>query len=184
MTTTPNSPGVSHPPFTWLGWNWLHLAALAGFLAIYFLVERDPSFAPVSALALLVCVLARLDDEKRRVAVVPLSLAALMLAGRVGVYAASTPTRWPGEVEQPGVGWLPLFFAACIFLTPELTNYTGRFMMSMSVLLLVSGLLPGEGFEFIFITCQYFLFLAVGVGLSIDFTRYLAAAGNAQGRTT
>ncbi|MGH9531774.1 MAG: hypothetical protein ACRD2Q_05230 [Terriglobales bacterium] len=105
MTTTPNSPGVSRPPFTWLGWNWQHLAALAGFLATYFLVERDASFAPLSVLALLVCVLARLDEEKRRVAAIPLSLAALMLAGRVGVYAASAPSRWRGEIEQPGTGW-------------------------------------------------------------------------------
>ncbi len=184
MTTTNNSPRVPQPPFTWLGWSWVHIAALAGFLGTYFLVERDSEFAPLSVLALLVCVLARLDDEKRRVAAVPLGLAALMLAGRVGIYAASTPTRWRGEIEQPGVGWLPLFFAACIFLTPELSNYTGRLMMSMSVLLLASGLLPGAGFEFIFITCQYFLFLAVVVGLSIDFSRYLVASNSPAGRTT
>jgi hypothetical protein len=82
------------------------------------------------------------------------------------------------------VGWLPLFFAACIFLAPELSNYTGRFMMGMSVLLLASGLLPGEGFEFIFITCQYFLFLAVIIGLSIDFSRYLVTPAVPQGRNT
>jgi hypothetical protein len=184
MVTPGNSPRISQPPFTLLGWNWLHLAALAGFLATYFAVERDPTFAPLSVLVLLVCVLARLSDEKRRVAAVPLGLAALMLAGRVGVYAASAPTRWRGEIDQPGIGWLPLFFAACIFLTPELSNYTGRLMMSMSVLLLTSGLLPGTGFEFIFITCQYFLFLAVVIGLSIDFSRYLATPATSPGRTT
>jgi hypothetical protein len=57
-------------------------------------------------------------------------------------------------------------------------------MMSMSVLLLTSGLLPGTGFEFIFITCQYFLFLAVVIGLSIDFSRYLATPATSPGRTT
>ncbi|MGH9602595.1 MAG: hypothetical protein ACRD24_09435 [Terriglobales bacterium] len=184
MTTTPDSTGVSRPPFTWLGWNGLHLAALVGFLTAYFLVERDASFAPLSVLALLVCVLARLDEEKRRLAAIPLSLAALMLAGRVGFYASSTATRWRGELEQPGTGWLPLFFAACIFLAPELTNYTGRLMMSMSVLLLASGLLPGEGFEFIFITCQYFLFLAMLAGFGLDFSRNLVAAHDAQRRAT
>ncbi len=184
MTSTNVSPAGSRSPFDWLGWSWLHLAALAGFLAIYFLVERDPSFAPLSALALLVCVLARLDEEKRRISAIPLGLAALMLAGRVGTYALSAPTRWHGEIEQPAVGWLPLFFAACIFLAPELTNYTGRLMMSLSVLLLVSGLLPGDGFEFIFITCQYFLFLAVVAGLGLDFSRNLVEAHDARNRNT
>jgi len=164
----------------------LHLAALAGFLAIYFLVERDPSLSPLSVLTLLVCVLARLDDAKRRAAAIPISLAALMLAGRVGLHGVSKAARWwsdSNDVAEPGVGWLPLFFAACIFLAPELKNYTGRIMMTMSVLLLVSGLLPGDGFEVIFITCQYFLFLAMVVGLGIDFTRYLAAAGDSMGKT-
>lgn len=186
MNTTPNSSaGGSHPPFDWLGWGWLHLVALAGFLAIYFLVERDPSFAPASVLALLVCVLARLDDAKRRAAAIPISLAAFMLAGRLGIHAAAASAGGHRpELAEPGGAWLPLFFAACIFLTPELKNYTGRLMMSMSVLLLVSGLLPGQGFEFIFITCQYFLFLAIVVGLGIDFTRYFAAAGDSMGKTT
>jgi uncharacterized membrane protein YqjE len=187
MNTTPNSPGGSPPPFTWLGWNWLQLAALAGFLGLYFLVERDPSFAPISVLALLVCVLARLDDEKRRVAAIPITLAALMLAGRVGIHGVSTATRWwvhSNDVAQPGVGWLPLFLAACIFLAPELRNYTGRLIMSMSVLVLAAGLLPGDGFEAIFIACQYFLFLALVIGLGLDFTRNHVAASRPLERTS
>ena len=189
MNTTSNPPAGhargSPAPFGWLGWDGLQLAAVPGFLAIYFLVEHDRSLAPLSVLTLLVCVLARLNDEKRRMAAIPVSLAALMLAGRVGAYAAANSAGSPRpELEQPGVGWLPLFFSACIFLTPELKNYTGRLMMSMAVLLLVSGLLPGEGFEVIFITCQYFLFLAIVTGLSIDFTRYLVANGNSVEKAT
>jgi hypothetical protein len=183
MNTTPNSPGGSRPPFGWLGWDWLQLAALAGFLGLYFLVERDPSFAPASVLALLACVLARLDDEKRRIAAIPISLAALMLAGRVGVQVTPGASRWPprsSDLVEPGLGWLPLFFAACIFLAPELKNYTGRLMMSMAVLLLVSGLLPGDGFKAIFLTCQYFLFLALVIGLGLDFTRNHVAASRPQ----
>ncbi|MCI0354155.1 MAG: hypothetical protein L0099_03815 [Acidobacteria bacterium] len=190
MTTTPNSPGGnagSRPPFPWLGWGWLHLAALAGFLALYFLVERDPSFAPISVLALLACVLARLDEEKRRVAAVPITLAALMLAGRVGVHGAYTATRWraqSSDLPEPGVGWLPLFFAACIFLAPELRNYTGRLMMSLSVLVLAAGLLPGDTYKAVFITCQYFLFLAIVAGLGLDFTSKRVASSAPLERTS
>ncbi len=191
MSTTSNTSaghGRGSPaPFGWLGWDWVQLVAVPGFLAIYFLVERDRSLAPLSVLTLLVCVLARFDDDKRRLAAIPISLAALMLAGRVGALGVSKAARWwnhSNQVAEPGVGWLPLFFAACIFLAPDLRNYTGRLMMSMAVLLLASGLLPGDGFEAIFITCQYFLFLAIVVGLGIDFTRYLAAAGDSMGKTT
>ncbi len=166
------SPAGGGPPFHLLGLDRLQLAALPGFLALYFLVEREPAMAPLSVLALLACVLYRLDDEKRRVAAVPVLLASLMLAGRVSIHAAPLARQqWrSSDLTEPALGWLPLFLAACIFLAPEVRNYTGKIMKSMSVLLLVSGLLPGDAFLAIFITCQYFLFLALVIGLSLDFT--------------
>ncbi len=191
MSTTSNTPAGhargSPAPFGWLGWDWVQVVAVPGFLAVYFLVERDRSLAPLSVLTLLACVLARLDEEKRRLAAIPISLAALMLAGRVGALGVSKAARWwshSNQAAEPGVGWLPLFFAACIFLAPELKNYTGRLMMSMAVLLLASGLLPGDGFKVIFITCQYFLFMAIVLGLCLDFSRNIFAANEAQGKTT
>jgi hypothetical protein len=99
----------------------------------------------------------------------------------VATYAVSVPSRW-GGTERPGVGWLPLFFAACIFLAPDLKNYTGKLVMSMGVLLLISGLLPGESFEFIFVTCQYFLFLAMLAGLGLDLSRNWMTAQDVQRR--
>jgi hypothetical protein len=67
--------------------------------------------------------------------------------------------------------WLPLFFAVCLFYMPRFETCTGKILMVGSVLLLVSGLLPGGGFEVIFITTQYFLFIAIVVGLAVDFAR-------------
>ncbi len=179
MSTTTDSPGRFRPPFGWLGWDWLQVAALTAFLATYFLVERDPSLAPISVLILLACVLARLEVEKRRVAAIPLTLAALMLAGRVGIHVTPVAARWQPQAKglaEAGEGWLPLFFAACIFLAPEVRNYTGKLMMSLSVLVLASGLLPGDTYQALFITCQYFLFLAIVAGLSLDFTSKRSAS--------
>ena len=174
------SPSGGGPPFSLLGLDRLQLAALPGFLALYFLVEREPTMAPLAVLALLACVLYRLDDEKRRVAAVPVILASLMLVGRVSVHVTPLARQnWRAtDLTEPALGWLPLFFAACIFLAPDVRNYTGKLMMSISVLLLVSGLLPGDAFKAIFITCQYFLFLALVLGLSLDFTIRIGAASS------
>ena len=67
--------------------------------------------------------------------------------------------------------WLPLFFAVSLFYMPRYETITGKILLIISLLLLVSGLLPGNGFEVIFVTIQYFLFIAIVIGLGIDFTR-------------
>jgi hypothetical protein len=66
-------------------------------------------------------------------------------------------------------GWLLLFLAACLFYAPKFPTYTEKILTAISILLLGSGLLPGNGFIVFFATTQYFLFIAVAVGLGMDF---------------
>ncbi len=54
---------------------------------------------------------------------------------------------------------------------PRQPSYSGNFLVAGSVLLLASGLLPGNGFVAIFNACQYFVFIALIIVLAVDFVQ-------------
>lgn len=152
----------------------------AGFLfaSIYMLVESNPAFTWAGVLLLLLCTLLRLDARQRKIAAAPVAFASVLLACQVADTcshiaqardAASMYQRAPVTMPNLVAPWLPLFFAVCLFYMPRFATVTGKILMISSLLLLVSGLLPGGGFEVIFITTQYFLFIAIVVGLAVDF---------------
>jgi len=153
------------------GFNWLHLAALPLFAALYWLVQRNPAFSAISIFVLLACLMLRLDPARRRLALAPLTFAAILLAGRLGQFVAKAAPL-VGRAGVPvdiGLTWLPLFFAVTILYMPQRPSYSGNLLTAGSVLLLASGLLPGEGFAAIFNATQYFLFIALVIVLAVDF---------------
>jgi hypothetical protein len=125
----------------------------------------------LGVLALLACTLYRLDPYRRRIAIAPISIAALMLASHLA--SPGLPVAFPtvSRSPQPVAAWLPLFLAVCIFYMPEAANFTNNFFMALSGLILVSGLLPGDGPQAIFATAQVFLFMGLVVCLAVDFSR-------------
>ena len=150
------------------------------FASVYALVESNPAFTWLGVLLLLLCTLLRLDARQRKIAAAPVAFASILLACQIGETcarlaaardAASIYQRAPVTMPNLVAPWLPLFFAVCLFYMPRFETCTGKILMVTSVLLLVSGLLPGSGFEVIFITTQYFLFIAIVVGLAVDFAR-------------
>jgi len=66
---------------------------------------------------------------------------------------------------------MPLLLAGCLFYMPRFPTYTEKILLLLSLVLLLSGLLPGDGFGIIFWTTQYFLFIAIAIGLGIDLTQ-------------
>jgi hypothetical protein len=54
-----------------------------------------------------------------------------------------------------------------------------KIVLVASAVLLVTGLLPGDGYLYIFATVQMLLFLGIAVGLLVDF---LPQGGNAHAR--
>src|SRR5262249_47453759 len=61
----------------------VRIVAAAIFALLYVLSDRDPGCSALSVIALLLCTLLRLDDYRRRVAQIPLTLAALMLVHQI-----------------------------------------------------------------------------------------------------
>jgi hypothetical protein len=129
-------------------------------------------------IALLIgCVLLRMGARERQFAAVPVALAGIRLALQLTssfplwAVAQSAPFsgRNPVKPQEFGVGWLPLFFSVCLFFMPKRISLTSKIILAGSVILLVAGLLPGDGYLFVFAMVQYFLFLAIAIGLLIDF---------------
>jgi len=149
----------------------VRVVAAAIFALLYILSDRDPGCSALSVIALLLCTLLRLDDYKRKVAQVPLTLAALMLVRQITARVVDfrVAVGVIGTNHTIDNSWIPLFFAVCLFYMPNGHNFTRKVLLSISVLLLASGLLPMGGFVAIFTTVQYMLFLAIVAGLGMDF---------------
>lgn len=140
--------------------------------AAYVLVRLRPEFSGITVLVLLGAVMYRMDPRRRRIAAAPVTLAAAMLARQIAesgidyrAYGFSSLAAMP----HSGTAWMPLFLAACLVYSPKFPTNTGTILMAISLLLLGSGLVPGGAYVPIFATIQYFLFIAVAVGLGVDF---------------
>ena len=154
-------------------WNvpGLHWFALPLFLIAYFAVA---DCTPLALIALLACTLYRLDDYKRRIAAVPVSFAAIMLAARM--CGAAFPIVGPTTGPAPTATWVPLFLAACILYMPKQPSITNNFFLALAGVILVSGLLPGDAYVGVFATAQVFMFMGLVTCLAIDFARNPQAA--------
>ncbi len=166
------------------GW----LAGLA-FIAIYVVSQRYVELMPVTIGVLIACVLLRLGARERQFAVVPVTLAgirlALQMTGSFSMWAtgqtASSQLANAPKLQALGVTWLPLFFSACLFYMPKRISVTAKIILACSLILLVSGLLPGEGYLYLFGVVQCTLFLAIAIELIMDFVPQQgnSAAGSA-----
>jgi len=142
----------------------------------YIVANARPIFTQVTILILPVVVLYRLDPRRRRIAAAPMFFATLMLASKIGggdagylqnEYGIPASTANLNELRI----WMPLLLAGCLFYMPKFPTCTEKILLFLSMVLLLSGLLPGAGFGIIFVTTQYFLFLAIAVGLGVDLTQ-------------
>lgn len=144
------------------------------FALLYVLVQREPAASSLCIVVLLICTLSRLDDYKRRVAQIPLTISALMLASQIAPVRIAT--SWMSDPFQKfQIASLPLFFAVCLFYMPNGQSYTRKLLLSVSVMLLASGLLPSAGAAALFIAVQYLLFVAIVFGLGLDFANHSQA---------
>jgi len=149
------------------------VAVLLG--AAFLMAKTHPMLCQITVLILPLVVMYRLDSRRRRIAAAPVIFAAMMLASKIGGGEMGYVSSAYGATASANVNelriWLPLLLAGCLFYMPKFPTYTERILLVLSLVLLLSGLLPGDGFGVIFVTAQYFLFLAFAIGLGIDLTQ-------------
>jgi hypothetical protein len=165
--------GGTNTPFGNFDWNEARWLVMVLFGAIYWLTERDPLLRPITILVLLACLLFRLEGRAREIAGVPLTLAAIKLAYQMTPNATMLPGTQVLLSEQfkaamTGLPWVPMFLAICTFYLPQKATVTGTIVRAFAFALLISGLIPGDGYIVVLAMIQYTLFLGVLIGLVAD----------------
>jgi hypothetical protein len=153
------------------------MIAVPVFLSLYFFSQEHLELTPITIGVLLACLLFRMKKSHSQIMGVPLTLAALRLATQIAnsfplLGSLNTAAAIKASSDQAlriGLPWLPMFFAACLFYMPSGDSHTSKIVVSSSVLLLTSGLLPGDGFSTIFLFVFGLLFLALLIAFAMDF---------------
>ena len=156
--------------------DWAQLDSLTGkavgavvLAAAYFGIQHNPALGAVTVLLLLGALLYRLDGVRRRIVLAPLVLSMFRLANQINTGLFTANFRSFVRQAIPTIPmWLPLFLAACLFFGPSFRTVTETVIMAFSFLLLLSGLLPGEGYRVVFEMMEYLIFIATGIAMIVD----------------
>jgi len=153
------------------------------FTVIFAIAWNRPEFGSLTVIVLAGCLLQRLESWQRRIAAAPLILAAIRLCLLLPAYAADwtprlnpfngTPNHTPGG--DFGMPWLPAFLSVCLFYLPRKDSVTLKIVVVEALAVILSSLLPGEGFISILAIFHYTLFFAVTIGLILDLKPSLRA---------
>jgi hypothetical protein len=168
----PGGPGSNNPFGNW-GQSEARWLLIAVFAAIYWAAEQDALLRPMAILVLLGCLLFRMERRTRELAGVPIALAAIKLVYQMSPHAVVLPGTLSLLSDQTkasitGLPWVPMFLAMCTFYLPQKATVTGTIMRFGAIALLISGLIPGDGYVVVLAMIQYTLFIAVLVGLTAD----------------
>lgn len=139
------------------------------FTVIFGIAWRQPDFSPLTIIVVVGCLLYRLESWQRKIATAPLLLAAIHFYLVLPGYAA----QWNGKPSYVpggdfGFSWIPAFLSVCLFFLPRKDSVTLKIVVAESFAVVLSSLLPGEGFLAILATIHYMLFFVVTVGLFLD----------------
>jgi len=144
------------------------------FVMIFLLSSRPEVATPLVLLVLLACLFYRMTARQRAIAAAPLTFSAVRLAaefaGPLGIWRYATPMA-PGALGrafEASPAWVPLFLAVHLFFSPTRLSKSHRVVFWYSVTLLLSGLLPGNGYTYICAILFYTLFFAMVITLTID----------------
>lgn len=146
------------------------------FAVIFGIAWRNPDFGPLTIMVVVGSLLYRLDSSQRKLATAPLVLAAIRFYLMLPTYATARSAQlnvFNGNASHTpdsdfGIPWLPAFLSVCLFFLPRKNSVTLKIVVVESVAVILSSLLPGEGFLAILALFHYTLFFAVTIGLLLD----------------
>lgn len=145
------------------------------FALIFGIAWQRPEFSTLTIVVVVGCLLYRLEPWQRKLATVPLLLAGIRFYLLLPAYSAEViglnpvrgrPSSIPGR--ELGIPWILVFLSVCLFFMPRKESATLKIVVVESIAVVLSSLLPGEGFLTILAIFNYTLFFAVAVGLFVD----------------
>jgi len=150
------------------------------FATIFGIAWTRPQLAPVTVVVLAGCLLYRLGPAERRLAAAPVVLATarfgLMLIACMGddigmavkLHALPLAAYGHKSAADFGIPWIPAFLSVCLFYLPRKNSVTLKIVAVEALAVILSSLLPGEGFAAVLAVSQFTLFFVIGVGLLFD----------------
>jgi hypothetical protein len=146
-------------------------AAAILFAVIYFLGRNSYFMSPLLIVILLACVLYRMNARERAIAGIPATIAAIRLGmGLADDFTLNRVSNHPNllPMQAPGVTWVPLFLAACLFYSPWKLSRTSRAVFWQSLVYLMAGLLPTGGSFVVSTVITFGLFFVITLTLILD----------------
>jgi hypothetical protein len=145
------------------------------FFVIFLLSRNLLELSALFLVVLLGCLLYRMGTRERQIAAIPLTFSAIRLAFQMSEHLSlwrpgpTADTVAVSHAFNSGIHWLPLFFSAYLFYSPWKQSYTSRLIFWYSMMLLLSGLLPGdEAYLYLCSLLFYTLFVAIVITLILD----------------
>jgi len=143
------------------------------FTIIFGIAWYRPELAILTIIVVVFCLLYRLEPWQRKLATAPLLLAAIRFylvlpadfAAQIDPFTRRQ-SYTPGG--QFGVSWILAFLSVCLFFMPRKESVTLKIVVVEAIVVILSSLLPGEGFLTVLAVCNYTLFFTVSVGLFLD----------------
>src|SRR5262249_3908453 len=118
-------------------------------------------------------VLYRMDSRERKIAAIPLTFGAIRFALGLTVHFHWSTTLFGSAGTPPALLdsllWMPTLCSAYLFYSPWKSSHTSRVVFWDSMALLLSGLIPGEGYLYISALLFYTLFIAITIAMIMDF---------------
>jgi hypothetical protein len=145
------------------------------FFVIFAVSRNVLAVSAILLVVLLACLLYRMDKRERQIAAIPLAFSAIRLGFRISEHlslwqplSGNAEALAASHAFDSGINWLPLFSSAYLFYSPWKQSYTSRTVFWYSMILLLSGLLPGDGYLYTCWMLSYTLFVALVITLILD----------------
>jgi p-aminobenzoyl-glutamate transporter AbgT len=148
-------------------WEMLAFVLISPFVALgYDAMGRPEFFGAALAIALLCYgILRRLEGKARRLLLAPLGMSAV---GIVHQLADLKPTDRVYMENSSKLFFVPLFLFVSMLAAPTLANVSGNVFKYTSLVLLLTGILPGDAYLYFVAVLPVFLFMAMIIALPID----------------
>ena len=149
------------------GWEAIGFAFLTPFVAYFYdSLGRPHIFGAVLAIALLFYGMVRkLEGKARRLLIGPLVMSALGVINQL--VSAKANDRLYLENSNKLL-FVPLFLFVSMAAAPTLTNVSGNVFKYTSLVLLLTGILPGDAYLYFVAILPVLLFMMLIIALPID----------------
>jgi p-aminobenzoyl-glutamate transporter AbgT len=148
-------------------WEMLAFVLISPFVALGYDAMGRPEFFGAALAVALLCygMLRRLDGKARRLLVAPVGMSAVGIIHQL----ANLKTTDRVYLENSSkLFFVPLFLFVSMVAAPTLANVSGHVFKYTSLVLLLTGILPGDAYLYFVAMLPVLLFMAMIIALPID----------------